>query len=300
MDVYVIAEVVKPEDRAAIEATASAGVDGAEQGGSDRRHRIRPPSARADRGGRTRCAAAVCPYRNADRAVGGGARRRRARRSRTTGGPGCRCWPTGPPRSRRGFWRRARWRRYGNGCRHARRVRRRAGDGRDPARRDPRRDRGAVARLSCIDEVVDAIGGSARRRTTSACWTPSPNWRRWPSPTAGRRIPGLRRHSGRPDDGRGGRRRGGGHDRRSLRHRRRASAPRARLAARQPWSVRAAPRVPRGHRPGFAAAVGGGRGCTCVTEQARTSDAVAEVDAMVAAIGPRPARRPSPAAMRSW
>ena len=59
-----------------------------------------------------------------------------------------------------------------------------------------------------------------------------------------------------------------------------------------------APRLRRGHRPGFAAAVGRGRG-DGVTDQP-DNDAVAEVDAMVAAIGPQLACRSSTAWTRSW
>ncbi len=107
----------------------AAGARGAEQGGSDRDHPIRPPSPRADHRGQGPMRATVSPRRHADRTGGGDPRGRRPGRRPVVGAAGA-----GRRASRRrGVAPPA----FG----HPRLVRRHAGGGRDPARGDPRRRR---------------------------------------------------------------------------------------------------------------------------------------------------------------
>ena len=54
---------------------------------------------------------------------------------------------------------------------------------RDGATRD--QTRAVLRHLSCIDDVVDTIGSIGAQVHYRRVWTPSPSWKRWPSPTCG-------------------------------------------------------------------------------------------------------------------
>ena len=230
----------------------SAGLGGAEQGGSDRHHPTGPAPARADQRGenplRTTCPRTpVLPIQPVVRT----ARGRRPRR---------RWWTT--------LWAALQVLASPTAARATpvavRELRRRlldtldvfgvdAGRGRDAAGREPAtRLRPLLRRVSCIDDVVDRIESAGAQVRYRRVLDAVAELETLAVTTGDRRIPDPRRHRARPDGSRPGRRRGRGLD---LDRCDSAAASAAHsLAALQPWTAGGlAPRVWRRHRQGFAA-----------------------------------------------
>ena len=209
LDVYVLAEVAKPEDLVALSTARrpvlavlnKADLIATTESGCHPR--------RADQCGQGPVRAAICPRRHIDRTSGGDPRVRRPAGRRRVG----RAADAGQ-RAPRGRGRAA------SVDQLSRRVRCRAGDGCDPARSHPRRCRCPAAqpelhrpgrrqgRGARRAGPLPARPGRRRRTGDAGCHRP-----------ANQRVPVPRRHAGRPDDGRGGRGRGGRHRGRSRRHR---------------------------------------------------------------------------------